>query len=431
MSFKVQGYSSELDIFSLPVVQTGIVDGNWCQYKPTTSVTDSRQIIFRLNGNGDQYLDFSRTYMVLKLQICNADGSLHDDTMLVGGVNNFFDSVIGDAKVEFNGKLVSDSMHNYHYRSYFEDLYNYNNEAKSTHLTASLWSQDIPGQMDSLTQAAFLERYAQTKQSRIVELAGKLHCDLFSSQKLFLNGVDVTITLLKNNPEICLMGPADETPTVKFLDATLWVRKVNVNPTVLMAHAKTLNSHTAKYPYKRVEIQTITLPSGVKSSCQENLFLGKIPSRIIMALLSNDAYTGNITKNPYNFQHYNLNHLSMVINGQQLMSRPYTPSFTGTEESYTMPYLFTFISTGNNMYDDGYCLGLTGYKNGFCTFIYDTTADQSASSSHWCPQKDGNIRVELGFSKPLPEAVTALFYCEYREVLEIDKNRDIAFQYKG
>jgi hypothetical protein len=428
-SYAIEGLPTELDIFTPPVVQTGILDGNWYHYKPTTSIIDSRQITFMVPGNGDQYVDLSRSIMVLKLQIVKANGDVYDNQALVGGVNNFFDSVISDIKVEFNNKIVSNSMHMYHYRSYIEDLYNYNMAAKSSHLTASLWEQDVAGQMHALNQAAYIKRLNRSKASTIIELAGKLHCDLFSTQKLLLNGVDIRLTLLKNKREICLMGANNDDPIVKFLDATLLVRRVDVSPSIKIAHNKALATHKAKYPFKKVEMQTVTLPQGTRQQSIENLFLGRIPSRIIVGLVSNAGFNGDLAKNPFSFEHYDLNHLSLVRNGQQILSRPYTPSYTGDEKAYTLPFVFSFIGTGINFSDDGYCVSLTDFPSGYCLYAFDLTPDLSANSQHWCPQAEGNLRLELGFNAALQEAVSVVLYAEYREILEIDKNRECTIEY--
>ncbi|KAF4520552.1 hypothetical protein B566_EDAN008751 [Ephemera danica] len=428
-SYAIEGLPTELDIFSPPVIQTGILDGNWYHYKPTSSILDSRQITFVVPGNGDQYVDLSRTILVFKFQIVKANGQAYDAQSVVGGVNNFFDSVISDVKVEFNNKIVSNSMHMYHYRSYIEDLYNYNITAKSSHLTASLWEQDVAGSMHALNQASYVKRLNRTKSSAVFELAGKIHCDLFSAQKLLLNGVDIRLTLLKNKPEVCLMGAAADDPMVKFLDATLLIRRVDISPSIKLAHNKALSVHKAKYPFKKVEMQSVTLPQGTRQQSIENLFLGRIPARIIVGLVSNAGYNGDLTKNPYSFEHYNLNHLSLIRNGQQVLSRPYTPMYTGTEKTYTLPYIFSFIGTGINFSDDGYCVSLTEYPSGYCLYAFDLTPDLSANSTHWCPQIEGNLRLELGFNDALPEAVSVILYAEYREILEIDKNRECSTEY--
>ena len=144
MSFKIEGMPSELDLFSLPVVQTGILDANYYQFKPTSAINDSSQITFQIYGSGDQYIDLSRTLLAIKLQIVKPDGSAFVEADATPGpINNFLDSVFGDIKVEFNGKMVSDSKYMYHIRSYIEDLYNYNNTAKKSHMTASLWKHDV------------------------------------------------------------------------------------------------------------------------------------------------------------------------------------------------------------------------------------------------------------------------------------------------
>ena len=73
---------------------------------------------------------------------------------------------------------------------------------------------------------------------------------------------------------------------------------------------------------------------------------------------------------------------------------------------------------------------MSDFPAGYCLYPFDLTPDLSANASHWCPQKDGNLRLEIGFSSDLTEAVTIVFYSEFREVLEIDKNRECSIEYK-
>ena len=53
------------------------------------------------------------------------------------------------------------------------------------------------------------------------------------------------------------------------------------------------------------------------------------------------------------------------------------------------------------------------YINGFLMLLFDLTPDHAASEAHTSLPQNGNIRIELQFSRPLPEAITCLLYLEY------------------
>jgi hypothetical protein len=430
MAGAVEGMSGELDVFERPVLQTGIIGGNWYQFKPTTVDADATQLEFRIPGQGDHYMDLSRTLINIKLKITKPDGTAFAAADIVGPTNNLLDTLWSNVKVEFNQKTVSDARNMYHYRAYIEDLFNFNSTAKESHQTASLWDTDEAGKLDDSTNKAFIRRKDFTSASKQIDLAGKLHCDMFNTSKYLINGVDVRFIFVKNKAEIVLLKNATTGgANIKIIDASLWIRKVKINPTILLAHANSLNRHTAKYPFKRVEMHNYTIPSGSQQHTIENMFLGRIPTRVIIGLVSHSAFSGAFNLCAFNFRHFNVNYLTLFKNGEQMFSRPYTPTYTDSEYSYAMPYLQSFINTGNHLADDGYCISMADWQKGYCLYPFDLTPDLSAHEQHWCIQEQGNLRLELGMKTALTEAVTVIVYAEFREVLEIDKARECSLEY--
>ena len=122
----------------------------------------------------------------------------------------------------------------------------------------------VPG---SGQNEALVKRQEYTKNSKTVDLIGHLHCDVFNQDKLLLNGVEVRLRLVRSKDAFCLMDASDKNYSAHITEATLLVRRVKVNPTVLVAHSKTLASTTAKYPITRVEVKTFTIHSGVNGHC--------------------------------------------------------------------------------------------------------------------------------------------------------------------
>lgn len=65
----IEALPSELDIFEHPVIQTGIIDGDWVQFRPLTPLSDNTPISFFIPGQGEKYVDVSRTLLNIQVKI--------------------------------------------------------------------------------------------------------------------------------------------------------------------------------------------------------------------------------------------------------------------------------------------------------------------------------------------------------------------------
>ena len=75
--------------------------------------------------------------------------------------------------------------------------------------------KEIDISADPVLNTCLETRSEWTKTSKIVELQGRIHSDLFNQEKLILNGVDLTVKLDCHNPEFCLLS-ADTAPAYKI-----------------------------------------------------------------------------------------------------------------------------------------------------------------------------------------------------------------------
>ena len=106
-----------------------------------------------------------------------------------------------------------------------------------------------------------------------------------------LNEVNVKVRLVRNKDSFCLMsGETNSSYKVKLISAVLLVRKVQLSPSVFLAHTQALESGLAKYPIKRVICKTYTIPAGNLDGNHEKLFTGKLPSRLVIGCVDNDAF---------------------------------------------------------------------------------------------------------------------------------------------
>ena len=82
----------------------------------------------------------------------------------------------------------------------------------------------------------------------------------------------------------------------------LYVRKVQLSPAIRMGHVKALEKTSCKYPVRRVEVKVDTVPTGYMNYGQDNMFLGQLPKRFVIACVDNYALNGAIGKKSVLFQ---------------------------------------------------------------------------------------------------------------------------------
>ena len=149
--------------------------------------------------------------------------------------------------------------------------------------------------------------------------------------------------MTRSKDSFVLMAKSDVTEYFKvdLLSAKLFVRKLKITPSLCLAHERILQQKMAKYPITRVECKVIHLPHGQKSFTQDNIFMGPLSKRIVRGLVHNRAFNGDISLNPYNFQHCNSNYLFVHLDGQQVPWAPLQPSFFGSSYIRAFYTLFT------------------------------------------------------------------------------------------
>jgi len=114
---------------------------------------------------------------------------------------------------------------------------------------------------------------------------------------------------------------ADSKINFKFFDAQLLVRRIKASPQIPVAHEKTLKTELALYNLTRVELKTFTFSAGPQSFSIDQAVMGRIPKRLLFAMIANNDFLGTINTNPYKFQHFGLCTFVMYLNGRQIPSK--------------------------------------------------------------------------------------------------------------
>jgi hypothetical protein len=429
--------STELDLFSVPPTQTSVESGKYVEYRPVSTLTNGSPIEFDIASSGDDYIDFANSYLHVKVKITRANGNNLEVGDTVGPVNNFLHSLFSQVDVSLNGTLITNSSNTYPYRAYIENLLSYGPAAKKSQLTACLFYKDEAGKMDKPNPLAddaadrnsgLATRAAFTTQSHEIDLMGRIHTDIFFQSRYMLNEVNVKIKLTRSRDVFCLMSTGDHAFKVKITAAAMIIRKVKVSPSVYLAHAKTLESGMAKYPIRRVICKAFTIPAGYLDVSQEKLFSGQLPSRLVVGCVDNRAFNGDVARNPFNFQHFSLSELAVYLDGQQHGIKPLSIDFTNRQ--YVTSFMSLFNGTGKENRDEGNDIDRTDFASGYALYAFDLSPDLS-ENDHFNLTRQGTVRLDMKFANALPNTVTVVAYAEFENIIEIDRNRNVVFDFNN
>ena len=362
---------SEVDLFSVPPTQLSLEKGRWIDYRPLSSVENPDSAITFLIAGTDEYIDLSKTILYVEVKVTSGDGGdLSGGTQTnVAPVNNFLHSLFKQVDVYLNGKQVTPAMGTYAYRSYIETLLNYDVSAKKSQLSSALYFKDTAGQMDasralpSTTTITYVEsdthqnetkavpktvsipvpgtgnqgfakRHEYIKGSKTFALTGPIFSDVFMSDRLLLNMLNLKVVLNRSSNAFCLMDTNSARnkvkPKVKLTDVVLKIRKVKVDQTVSDATELILKQTPALYPIRRVECKALTIPQNLPGVRKDNIFSGIIPKSFVFGLVDANSYSGENNKNPYNFQHFKVKTVTLSVNGEEIPFKQLVLEYTSS-----------------------------------------------------------------------------------------------------
>ncbi len=427
---------SELDLFSVPPTQTSIESGGWVEYNPISSITDATPIEFVIGGSGQDYVDLANTQLFVRAKITRAGGEAIAPAHHVGPVNLLLHSLFSEVELKINDTLVTSTNNTYPYRAYIETTLSYGPAAKKSQLTASLFYKDDAGHMENanphdvaLLNKGFKKRHSFFENSSVVDMIGGLHTDLFFQDKYLPSDVGLRLRLVRNKDAFCLMSNTEAAAyKIQIIECKLLIRKVKLSPSVFLAHAKAFEVSNAKYPVRRVICKTFTVPAGNLNCSRENLFAGQLPTRLVIGCVDNDAFNGSYTKNPFNFKHYDLTQMKIYLDGQQQHIKPLEPNFDANQ--FISAYMSLYSGTGKQQKDEGNQIERSDYGNGYALYAFDLTPDL-AEEGHFNLAKEGSVRVDMTFGEPLPNTINVIAYAEFENVIEIDRNRNVLFDYSN
>ena len=417
-----------LGIFKTPGTRDVIEKSQWVRFRPLgQSLDSSAPVDLFIPGAGTDYLDLARSLLEVKLKVINTDGSdmlLEDE---IGIINNILHSLWSQIDVYLNTVLMS-SSDNYHYTAYFDTLLFNDKSVKDTRLQCQGFFKDTNSVFDTTLvnvggNEGLLQRYTLIKLSKECQFSGNVLADVCKTKRFIINGVDLHLRLWPNKHDLLLVKPESNAKTfkIKILDVAFNACKVSLKPEVFAAQHSQLFKTPAIYPYTRTRIQTNIINTGTYQWREDNVFQFERPSRIFIAFVKSTAYSGSLTKNPFNFLNMKVSSMGLYVDGVSIPNEPMKLNFEN--ESTLDGYHALFTSLGIDQADHSIDISREDFNYGYAIFSFDLTG--SADDAFLVDSRTANIRIECRFDAATSESITAVILGHFPDYFEVDATRNI------
>jgi len=447
-------YDDTLNLFSLPLSNMGVTDVKYLQHKPINQFSVEGDVKFHVAGAGTSYIDLSSVYIKTSVRIVKADGSLVPerpkqesaaeagdaaetsdessgdadvDEWCVGPVNYLSQALWDQVEVRLNDRVVTGGQTGYSYKALINTLLE-EHEITDSQLECALFVKDSSKSMDDVSvtfgsNKGYIRRTALMDGSKTIELLGKVDVDVFKVNKLLLNGVSLDMALTPTSNNFRLMSPNRGKVEYKLeiRDITLVLKHITPSNLILLAHQKVLEEEIsmAKYFYTKEELRKLSIGAGTMSYYMEDLYNGKIPSKIVIGFVAGTAMNGRLDRNPYNFMNYDVTYINVSLSGMPTPNGPLNVDFK--EGKYIQCYCDRYQGKGNLLRKAR--ITREDYKDGYSLFAINLAPQNY--DQFYPINRDGCVRIELRFKKPLPETVVMITKATYPGLFQIDYARNI------
>lgn len=392
---------------------------------PISAIHPGTPIEFQIPGTGIFYISLRDSYFDIQFKVTNADGTDLVGEAPVGPANLLAHTMFSNIELYLNGKQITEPTNHYHYRAYLETLANYSSYVQKKRLLIEGWLLDTAGQMAANNghdghNAGLVSRKAWINGSRSMRLLLRPRLDLFHQDADIPPNTDIRIRLHPNRNQVVLITSAALQYQLTIQNIRFWVRTREVSAQCSINHQHMLSlGHSYRILMPGVKIKTLSVPAGSLRHEFDNLYMGQLPHRVILALI-NDAYmNGTYASNPFNFQHFGLNYIALRVNGELVPRSPYEPDF-GDRADYIRDY-FQMLSALDLDTDTSHtlCLNPEEWATGFTFFAFKLFPNQS----HYRPA--GSVRLEIRFALATTAVINIILLSESTGSVEIDKYKNV------
>ena len=422
-----------IDLFTLPEIEASLITGTSITVYPQNAINDTGPYDFLIPSDDNDYTFLPLTRLYGELEVVKADGTAVTAAEKNGIVNLFPHSIFKQIECSINGTQIVDlSTPTYPYKAFIETHLSFNQHAKEGHLYCECYTKETVGKENNFEIGTANEPnptfdIRKKRCESKIYFSMILHIDLFQSERYLLPGCEIKLKFIRNDDKFSLLGNTQVTK-IKVNELFLSIRRVTIDPVEDAKINSDLEKGPAAYPIDQSRIKTFTIPSGLRNHNISQIFRGQLPRSLIIGFVDTAAYDGAINKNPFVFEHNKLNYFNLFVNGAPVLPTVLQPDFTTKKAIREYRWFIDNIDILHSNESNG--ISFEDYCSNSCFFAFDFTPDL-CNSFHDHGAKAGVIDLHVGFAEQLPKNITCIVYGSFKEVITINKNKQVTLTMNG
>jgi hypothetical protein len=421
--------SNNVNLFEPLDVDKSYVSGQEVTVRATTSISNNGPYTFTFEPLGTQFIQLWTARMFIKAKVTKEDGSAIANTDKVAIVNNFGASYLQNSRVAINGQTFSE-LSNSHLgqKDMIHTLMSFGYESLNTHLKAAQFHIDTAGRFDTYATSGDNKNAGLATRATLIANSASFESefippvDILFGDRLFPPGHSLSITFETQNDAYMLQAEGNEKYKFVLEDLYMKVRYVELDPDLLKTHYKKFDAGKPMiFPFRKTEIKTHQLGTGMRNVIIPNLYKGIVPKHITIGMLDTTSLNGSYGKNPYNYKHNDIRRLKVRVNGVSYPSNDgYQMNFSTGE--YMQAYRYLADNTGIMHSNAANMITPALFKGGCTLFPIDMSSDK-CNNFYLRLGETGSTDLELDFENNTTTPITVLSQSVTNAAIVFYKNK--------
>ena len=422
--------SDSFDLFPKPDVENSIQYVSSIVIRPVNTYNSKGPIIFEIAPDPVKFTNAETFRLHGRMKITKQDGTALT-TEKVAPVNNIFHSLWSKVTVKVNDVDIGDSTTSwYAYKAYLENHLSYSKSAKEKIMSYKGYISDTAEKFDDVgtsstdsANAGFKKRMKMFEKSKWVYFCININSDIATLRKYLPPNTKFEFQYERMNDNFCLLS-ADKTTKYAIQLDDMRMSFKRYAPSIIVQHEYLSNLKQQKTPTLPIDCSLIKqhiVADGSSNLSHFNLIRGdQLPEQVIIGVVEQTAFNGDITMNPFNFQNFDIREASLIVNGVHEPTELYKLN-ADTEDKVDM--FANFIeNTGISTDDREFGISLEDYYGGSFLLAWDRTPDK-CNRFHRHAMDSGSIDINIKLGSSLNKSVCVIVYATYSTDLLINNQK--------
>lgn len=348
------------------------------------------------------------------------------DPNVIAPGQQFGQQMFSTVHIFINGTCVTYMPQFYAYRGAIEQILSTSATFQNSVLSQELFHRDTAVDLFTPINTGYMKRYNQSLNGKSVEIITRLGDFPFNNIRQLPPGCEIRIRIMRSSPAECLTGSAVDSEdgqfpySIKYEDMILFMRRYTLDLSVVKYHQEMLHKSKSKryqYPVTQQAVRSYVLPRGT-SNFGEILFNGRVPSRIVVAMVASDAYNGILEKDRLAFQDFGLQQATLNLSGDTKLEQ--TVRIDPDNKNYLQAYHMLLDALVND--NNGTWIDRDSFTKGLFLLVYQLAP---AIENGFTRPLNGQLKLEMVFGKELTAPVQLLILGKFASLIQLDEDMNV------